>query len=133
PPGRLPPVGATPAFTGSAAGAAPTHETVIADGTAMTPGALNVIQKFIEAAEIKSRSSASARKAAALPPCPGTPRILSLSNCRFQLEVEWTDPQGRRGSGQAVQLTNDTGYFWFFSDNNVELIVKVLDARAFNG
>ncbi len=30
-------------------------------------------------------------------------------------------------------LTPDTGYFWFFTDNNVELIVKVLDARAFNG
>jgi hypothetical protein len=129
PSGQFASVGDTAAFTGMAA----THETAVADGTAMTPGSLDAIQKFIEAAEVKSASQASGRRAAAFTPCPGTPRILSLSNCRFQLEVEWTDPQGRTGPGQAVQLTNDTGYFWFFSDNNVELIVKVLDARSFNG
>ncbi len=27
-----------------------------------------------------------------------------------------------------VGLTGDTGYFWFFGSNNVELVVKVLDA-----
>jgi hypothetical protein len=32
-----------------------------------------------------------------------------------------------------VPLTNDTGHFWFFSVNNVELVVKVVDGRAFNG
>jgi hypothetical protein len=36
-------------------------------------------------------------------------------------------------SATAVPLTNDTGYFWFFSPNNVELVVKVVDGRAFNG
>ncbi|HSE62788.1 MAG TPA: hypothetical protein VLG15_04185 [Thermoanaerobaculia bacterium] len=132
PSGRFASVGDTAAFTGSAAGGISTHETVEADGTPTPPGSLAAIQRFLEAAETKSASRGSAGNAA-FTPCPGTPRILSLSNCRFQLQVEWTDPQGRRGSGQAVQLTNDTGYFWFFSDNNVELIVKVLDARAFNG
>ncbi|MDQ2978459.1 MAG: hypothetical protein M3R62_04510, partial [Acidobacteriota bacterium] len=36
------------------------------------------------------------------------------------------------GVGTAVGLTGDTGYFWFFSSNNVELAVKVLDARGLN-
>jgi len=36
-------------------------------------------------------------------------------------------------SAQAVPLTGDTGYFWFFSSNNVELVIKVVDGRAFNG
>ncbi len=27
-----------------------------------------------------------------------------------------------------MQLTGDAGYFWFFSANNVEVVVKVLDA-----
>jgi hypothetical protein len=31
-----------------------------------------------------------------------------------------------------VPLTSDTGYFWFFSANNVELVLKVVDGRAFN-
>ncbi len=37
------------------------------------------------------------------------------------------------GVGRAVALTPDTGYFWFFSSNNVELVIKVVDGRAFNG
>jgi hypothetical protein len=31
-----------------------------------------------------------------------------------------------------VQLTADTGYFWFFSDANVEMVVKVLNACPVN-
>ncbi len=30
-------------------------------------------------------------------------------------------------------MTGDTGYFWFFSSNNIELVVKVVDGRAVNG
>jgi hypothetical protein len=30
-------------------------------------------------------------------------------------------------------LTPDTGAFWFFSANNLELAVKVVDGRAVNG
>jgi hypothetical protein len=29
-------------------------------------------------------------------------------------------------------VTGDTGYFWFFSEDNVELAIKVLDGRAVN-
>ncbi len=34
--------------------------------------------------------------------------------------------------GHAVQLTSDTGYFWFFSPSNVEMVVKALDACSIN-
>ena len=37
------------------------------------------------------------------------------------------------GFGVAVPVTGDTGYFWFFSANNVEVTVKVLDGTAVNG
>jgi hypothetical protein len=33
----------------------------------------------------------------------------------------------------AVPVTADTGYLWFFTETNVELIVKVLDGRSVNG
>ena len=36
-------------------------------------------------------------------------------------------------SATAVGLSNDTGYFWFFSPGNVELVVNVVDGRTFNG
>ena len=36
------------------------------------------------------------------------------------------------GAGAAVPLTNDTGYSWFFNEDNVEVVVKVLDGCDFN-
>ena len=59
---------------------------------------------------------------------------LCLNASRFLVRVAWRAPSlGAAGSGQAVAPTSDTGYFWFFSDNNVELVIKVVDGRAFNG
>src|SRR5215813_12088481 len=65
-------------------------------------------------------------------PCAAGPSTLCLSGERFSVSVQWKDFQGRTGQGQAVGLTTDTGYFWFFNDANIELVVKVLDARAIN-
>ena len=31
----------------------------------------------------------------------------------------------------AVELTSDTGYFWFFNSSNVEMVVKVINACSF--
>jgi hypothetical protein len=59
---------------------------------------------------------------------------LCLNADRFRVEVNWRVPsQGTSGVGRAVSLTGDTGYFWFFSSNNVELVIKVVDGRTFNG
>lgn len=66
--------------------------------------------------------------------CRDTPTALCLNAERFRVEVAWSVPsQGTSGVGTAVPLTGDTGYFWFFSSNNIELVVKVVDGRAFNG
>ena len=64
--------------------------------------------------------------------CSADATTLCLNGGRFEVEVGWTTPQGQSGAGQAVTLTGDTGYFWFFSANNVEVVVKVVDGRAFN-
>ena len=55
------------------------------------------------------------------------------SDSRFKVRVTWNTSDGRSGAGQAVVLTSDTGYFWFFSSNNVEMVIKVVDGRAVNG
>lgn len=65
--------------------------------------------------------------------CTDSPTTLCLNASRFQVQMSWRVPlQGTSGVGQAVKLTSDTGYFWFFSGNNVELVIKVVDGRAFN-
>ena len=67
-------------------------------------------------------------------PCSSDGDSLCLSGNRFRVHVDWHVPsQGRIGAGQPVLLSADTGYFWFFSDANIELVVKVLDARTVNG
>jgi hypothetical protein len=64
--------------------------------------------------------------------CSADATTLCLNGGRFEVAVRWTTLQGQSGAGQAVTLTGDTGYFWFFSANNVEVVVKVVDGRAFN-
>jgi hypothetical protein len=71
-------------------------------------------------------------KAAAVP-CQPSARRLCLNNNRFAVEVAWKDFQSHTGKGTAVPLTGDTGTFWFFGAANIELVVKVLDGRPFNG
>jgi len=64
--------------------------------------------------------------------CASDGTTLCLNNSRFRVQARWTTPDGRSGAGQAVSLTGDTGYFWFFSENNVEMVIKAVDGRAIN-
>jgi hypothetical protein len=64
--------------------------------------------------------------------CLPGPNRLCLGDGRFQLGVTWNAPNAGSGTGKAVTLTRDTGYFWFFGPENVELVVKVLDGRTVN-
>jgi len=60
------------------------------------------------------------------------PAALYLNNNRFRVDVRWTTSSGS-GSGIPVKLTSDTGYFWFFSASNVEMIIKVLNGCGLGG
>jgi hypothetical protein len=62
--------------------------------------------------------------------CLSTDLSLCLSGNRFEVTATWTEPDGQTGSAHAVPLTTDTGYLWFFSAQNVELVIKVLDGCA---
>jgi hypothetical protein len=53
---------------------------------------------------------------------------LCLNGDRFEVRTNWRTPGGSTGEGQGIELTHDTGYFWFFNPNNVETVIKVLDA-----
>jgi virginiamycin B lyase len=64
---------------------------------------------------------------------PQSSPALWLQGGRFQLSVSWSaDNIGTSGMGQPVTLTNDSGYFWFFSPSNIEITVKVVDGRPVN-
>jgi lysyl endopeptidase len=60
--------------------------------------------------------------------CVANATTLCLNGGRFAVTVSWARPNGTSGAGQAVPLTSDSGYFWFFNSANIELVVKVLQA-----
>ncbi len=66
--------------------------------------------------------------------CRETPAALCLSRySRFRVEVEWQDHEGHRGVGRVGPFgSTDSGLLWFFSPDNWEMLVKVLDGCALN-
>ena len=66
----------------------------------------------------------------------GGPRLNPALRCSLPTRLgRWSVPTRRLAdrSGSGVPITSDTGYFWFFNEANVELVVKVLDGRSVNG
>jgi len=57
---------------------------------------------------------------------------LCLNNGRFKVEAKYTTAQVPSGTANVVKLTDETGYLWFFNQNNVESVVKVLNACGVN-
>jgi hypothetical protein len=60
--------------------------------------------------------------------CVPTDTVMCLTGNRFRLEATWTAPDGQTGPGHAVELREDSGYFWFFNPDNIEMTVKTLNA-----
>ncbi|MDQ5870718.1 MAG: hypothetical protein M3547_00740 [Acidobacteriota bacterium] len=64
--------------------------------------------------------------------CSADATTLCLGGGRYQVRAAFRTPQGVTGNGVAVSLTGTTGYFWFFSPDNAEVFVKVLDGCPVN-
>ncbi len=62
--------------------------------------------------------------------CIPSQTVLCLDGGRFAVNAIFTAPGADAANAQAVALTDDTGYLWFFSANNVEVTLKVLNACA---
>jgi hypothetical protein len=61
---------------------------------------------------------------------------LYLLDGRFRVTVDWENHHGpalKTGVGQSVTGTNGSGYFWFFEPSSLDLVVKMIDAREFDG
>lgn len=76
-----------------------------------------------------------------VPPVPEAELIVTVTppessllfqNNRFRVRAIWDSPEFGPNEAQAVQLTQDSGYFWFSDPNNVELVAKVLNGCGVN-
>lgn len=62
-------------------------------------------------------------------PCVPTATELCLNNDRFEVRVSWrTSDQSGQASAVPLDFAPDSGLFYFFSQSNVEMLVKVLNA-----
>lgn len=62
-----------------------------------------------------------------------TDSTLCLQDGRFLVEATWKKSDGSAGMGHPVNLSADSGYFWFLEPDNVELVVKTLNGCSVNG
>jgi hypothetical protein len=64
--------------------------------------------------------------------CTPTDTKMCLQNGRFLVSVDWENEHRNSGVGHAIPSTDDSGLFWFFGPNNMELLIKVLDGCSIN-
>ena len=61
---------------------------------------------------------------------------ICLMNDRFSVSVDWRNhlQEGDSGAGTPVGIdgSDQSALFWFFDEENIELVVKILDGRAIN-
>ena len=66
-------------------------------------------------------------------PCFPGPTTLCLWGDRFRVEVSWRDFDGGTGSGTVLPFGSiESGLFWYFSEDNWEMLIKVLDGCGLN-
>ncbi|HEX6904479.1 MAG TPA: vanadium-dependent haloperoxidase [Thermoanaerobaculia bacterium] len=63
--------------------------------------------------------------------CVANATTLCLNGGRFQVRAAWRS-RTDHGPAQALSQAGDSGQFFFFNDDNIELVVKVLDGCGTN-
>jgi hypothetical protein len=129
PPGLLASVADTTAFGPQGASAAAT----VTLGPAGRPGTVRIAQAAPPATAPAPPAAAHLGGGTATAGCTPAPDRLCLQGGRFAVTAAWQDPAGNSGAATMVPLTDDTGYLWFFTAANVEVMLKVLDGRPVDG
>ena len=64
--------------------------------------------------------------------CANGDANLCLNNGRFVVTIAWRNAQGESGVGHKASQRDYRGEFWFFTPNNVDLVVDVLNGCSSN-
>ncbi|MCE2558266.1 MAG: fibronectin type III domain-containing protein [Acidobacteria bacterium] len=69
--------------------------------------------------------------------CRTGEQYLCLAEGRFEVQAHWKNhlQEGDFGIATSVpiEVSDESGMFWFFNSSNIELVVKTLDGRGING
>jgi hypothetical protein len=78
-------------------------------------------------------SAQAAAQPKAAPLCTADAHTLCLDGGRFSVTATFQQTaSGPSTPANAVPLTDQTGYFWFFDPSNIEIVGKVLDGCTTN-
>ena len=70
---------------------------------------------------------------AGVEPCAPDADTMCLDNGRFKVELTWNDHHGATGPGMVAPCgTDDSGLFYFFNEDNWEMLFKVLNGCDYN-
>ena len=119
-------------------------ETCEADETAATVGAATarasrrLARRFdpdreVQLALERLRATRAEQPQSAPGECKADDRTLCLEKGRFRVRLDWETEDEETGAGTGLPLSGDTGLFWFFEPDNIEIVIKVLDGCAVNG
>ncbi|HYU25898.1 MAG TPA: trypsin-like peptidase domain-containing protein, partial [Thermoanaerobaculia bacterium] len=64
--------------------------------------------------------------------CVASTTVACLNNNRFSVRIDWKTSGGQTGQGQAIKYTDASALFWFFGPDNIEVLLKVLNACSLN-
>lgn len=64
-------------------------------------------------------------------PCVPSATTICLVNNRFSVKVDYNTGSGPQ-TMRAIKYTPNTGLFWFTGDDNIEILLKMIDACSFN-
>lgn len=115
--------GAPPQFVAPGSG-------VIAHSKPERPGGLTIDEAEGNPSNLLPRKALAPIEQAAQTVVDST---LLLNNNRFAVDVTWRKFDGTTGTGTPISLSSDSGYFWFFGPDNIEIVIKVIDACGFPG
>lgn len=102
------------------------NETVSLSLAAPTGGASLDDERFVSTLTILDNDGSTAL-------CSDDDTSLCLADGRFRVEVSWRTKDGNTGRGRMIPQGSSSGLVWFFDRDNVEMLVKVLDACSVPG
>jgi hypothetical protein len=110
-----------------------TAATVVVQGLLPATGYLFRVRVSNAAGDSGYSNQAAAATLGVVGPCVPDPQTLCLGGGRFRVAVAWQTATGSGSASVAPASSPDSGLLWFFSPDNWELLLKVLNGCAIDG
>ncbi|MEM6454168.1 MAG: spondin domain-containing protein [Acidobacteriota bacterium] len=104
----------------------------ISETFAITPDQVDALLAGGYYVNVHSEANPNGEVRAQIDSCFAGPNSICLNDGRFQVSAVW-ETADNTDNARGFELTPDSGVFYFFNEENIELDVKVLDGCADNG